>query len=109
MPHVPTDRCSTLHPSAIMWQTTDGRYAQLETIPHLSEDAVRARFDAQSWQRGRNRESYRQACGYLVTVRELYNRLDEYERWEQYLAGIREKYRTLRALKEEIAPAGLLD
>ncbi|MDQ6601923.1 MAG: hypothetical protein M3Z19_04270 [Chloroflexota bacterium] len=58
---------------------------------------------------GRQRESYRQACGYLVTVRELYDRLDEYERWERYLAGLREKYRTLRALKEEMATAGLLD
>jgi hypothetical protein len=58
---------------------------------------------------GRHRESYRQACGYLVTVRELYDRLDEYEGWEQYLAGLREKYRTLRALKEEMAAAGLLD
>ncbi|MGI8854725.1 MAG: SWIM zinc finger family protein [Thermomicrobiales bacterium] len=58
---------------------------------------------------GRHRESYRQACGYLVTVRELYDRLDEYEGWERYLAGLREKYRTLRALKEEMAAAGLLD
>ncbi|MDQ2786209.1 MAG: SWIM zinc finger family protein [Chloroflexota bacterium] len=58
---------------------------------------------------GRNRESYRQACGYLVTVRELYDRLDDYEGWEQYLAGLREKYRTLRALKEELTTAGLLD
>lgn len=58
---------------------------------------------------GRNRESYRQACGYLVTVRELYDRLDDYERWEQYLTGLREKYRTLRALKEEMATAGRLD
>ncbi|MHB8647461.1 MAG: hypothetical protein ACYDAR_16890 [Thermomicrobiales bacterium] len=58
---------------------------------------------------GRHRESYRQACGYLVIVRELYDRLDEYERWEQYLSGLREKYRTLRALKEEMTAAGLLD
>ncbi len=58
---------------------------------------------------GRQRESYRQACGYLVTVRELYDRLDEYERWERYLAGLQEKYRTLRALKEEMTTVGLLD
>lgn len=58
---------------------------------------------------GRNRESYRQACIYLVKVRDLYDGLDEYEQWERYLAGLREKHRTLRALKEEMAAAGLVD
>lgn len=58
---------------------------------------------------GRNRDAYRQAAGYLVTMRELYDRTDEYDRWERYLAALREKYRTLRALKEEMASAGLLD
>lgn len=57
----------------------------------------------------RGRENYRTACTHLVTVRELYDRLDEYERWERYLTGVREKYRTLRALKEEMTAAGLLD
>ncbi len=58
---------------------------------------------------GRNRESYRQACIYLIKVRDLYDGLDEYERWERYLARLREKHRPLRALKEEMAAAGLVD
>ena len=37
---------------------------------------------------GRHRESYRQACGYLITVRELYDRLDDYEGWEQLSCGV---------------------
>lgn len=56
----------------------------------------------------RNRAAYRQAAGYLATVRELYDRTDEYDRWEAYLAALRERYRTLRALKEEMAAADLL-
>ena len=79
----------------------------METIPQPSEDAVRARFDAQSWQR--ERENYRTACTYLGRIRDLCDAMDRYERWEQYFSGLREKYRTLRALKEEMAATGLLD
>jgi uncharacterized Zn finger protein len=57
----------------------------------------------------RGRENYRTACRYLGTVRDLYDGMDQYEAWIAYLTGLREKYRTLRALKEEMATAGLLD
>ena len=62
----------------------------METILQLSEDAIRARFDAQSWQCGRQYAR----DGSIVNA---------------HRQGMREKYRTLRALKEEMTTAGLLD
>lgn len=57
----------------------------------------------------RGRENYRIACTYLSKVRDLYDAMDQYEGWEAYLSGLREKHRALRALKEEMTTAGLLD
>ncbi|MGI8687039.1 MAG: SWIM zinc finger family protein [Thermomicrobiales bacterium] len=57
----------------------------------------------------RGRENYRTASAFLGKIRDLYDRMDQYEAWTAYLTGLREKYRTLRALKEEMAAAGLLD
>jgi len=57
----------------------------------------------------RGRDNYRTACTYLGKVRDLYDGLDQYEAWTAYLTGVREKHRALRALKEEMAAAGLLD
>lgn len=37
----------------------------------------------------------------------LHERLDENEAWASYVAALRERYRSLRALKEELALAGL--
>jgi uncharacterized Zn finger protein len=56
---------------------------------------------------GRNRGSYAEAARLLVTMREIYTDLREREAWEGYLQDLRDRYRTLRALKEEIAQAGL--
>ena len=57
----------------------------------------------------RGRENYRTACVYLGKIRDLYDGMDQYEAWTGYLSGLREKHRTLRTLKEEMAAAGLLD
>lgn len=56
----------------------------------------------------RGRESYQQAAQYLVRVRDLYNKLGESERWTTYITSIREKNRSLRALKEEMQAVGLI-
>lgn len=55
----------------------------------------------------RNRDSYRSACEYLVRVRDLYMTLGEERVWQQYRAQLQEQYKTLRALKEEMANAKL--
>jgi uncharacterized Zn finger protein len=57
-------------------------------------------------QRGRN--NYAQAAGYLRPVREAYLRLGElHNTWETLIANLREKYRNLPALREELDRAGL--
>ncbi len=44
---------------------------------------------------------------YLLRVRELYHRLGEEATWEKLIATIIVENRRLRALKEELAKAGL--
>ena len=55
----------------------------------------------------RDRKRYELACTYLVKVRALYEKLGEDEAWTGYVAALREQNRNLRALKEELADAGL--
>ncbi len=55
----------------------------------------------------RGRQNYQQAIEYLKRVRTLYERLGEREAWTTYIATLREHNRNLRALKEELANAGL--
>ncbi|HEX4946485.1 MAG TPA: SWIM zinc finger family protein [Blastocatellia bacterium] len=53
----------------------------------------------------RNRENYKQAAQYLKKVRKLFETLEAQEEWRMYLAGLRTKYSSLRALKEELERA----
>jgi catechol 2,3-dioxygenase-like lactoylglutathione lyase family enzyme len=55
----------------------------------------------------RERKNYQAACTYLVKVRALYEKLGEGEAWTTYITVLREQNRNLRALKEELANAGL--
>jgi hypothetical protein len=55
----------------------------------------------------RDRKNYQAACTYLVKVRALYEKLGEGETWTSYITALREQNRNLRALKEELANAGL--
>ncbi len=55
----------------------------------------------------RDRKRYELACTYLVKVRALYEKLGEGEAWTSYVTALREQTRNLRALKEELANAGL--
>jgi len=55
----------------------------------------------------RDRKRYELACTYLVKVRALYEKLGEGEAWTSYVTALREQNRNLRALKEELANAGL--
>jgi uncharacterized Zn finger protein len=54
----------------------------------------------------RNRDAYKSACDHLRKVRELSRRLHENGAWDDYLHGLRERYRPLRALREELDRAG---
>jgi hypothetical protein len=55
----------------------------------------------------RNRDGYQSACSHLRKVRDLSKRLRENGTWDEYVAGLRERYRPLRALREEMDKAGL--
>ncbi len=55
----------------------------------------------------RERKNYQAACTYLVKMRALYEKLGEGETWTSYITALREQNRNLRALKEELANAGL--
>ncbi len=55
----------------------------------------------------RGRQSYQQACTFLVKMRTLYEKLGENEAWTKYVTTLREQNRNLRALKEELTNAGL--
>jgi uncharacterized Zn finger protein len=55
----------------------------------------------------RERKNYQAACTYLVKMRTLYEKLGEREAWASYITLLREQNRNLRALKGELADAGL--
>ncbi|HEX5506185.1 MAG TPA: SWIM zinc finger family protein [Thermomicrobiales bacterium] len=55
----------------------------------------------------RGRENYRTAAGYLARVRDLHTRQGRDEEWRTTFAALRERHKSLRALKEELAAAGL--
>jgi uncharacterized Zn finger protein len=71
--------------------------AALEIYQHEAESLIE--------QRGRG--NYQEACSLLAKARPLYERLGETEAWEQYITQLRERHRSLRALKEELASAHL--
>jgi len=55
----------------------------------------------------RGRDNYQQACKYLARVRELYLDLHEDQVWEDCITELRERFRRLPALREELSKAGL--
>jgi uncharacterized Zn finger protein len=57
--------------------------------------------------RQRNRDAYRAACNHLKEARDLSKRLDENGTWTDYVAALRTRHRSLRALIEEMDLAGL--
>lgn len=55
----------------------------------------------------RGRDNYRVACDLLCKIRSLHRALGEDNAWTDYVTALRERTRALRALKEEMATAGL--
>ena len=68
---------------------------------NIYRDVVERLIDA------RGRENYQQACQHLLRMRDLQRKLGEDDVWERYLSDLRDRTRSLRALKEELAAAGL--
>jgi len=76
-----------------------------ETRPREAIELYRQHAEGLIAQRGR--QNYQAACRHLARMRTLYERLGEKEVWASYIAGLREQNKSLRALKEEMAKAGL--
>ena len=76
-----------------------------ETHPREAIELYRQRAERLIAQRGR--QNYQQACTFLAKMRALYEKLGERETWTSYVTALREQNRNLRALKEELANAGL--
>ncbi len=79
--------------------------AASETHPQAALDIYRQQAEILIEARGR--DNYRQACAYLIRVRDLYRRLSQESVWTGFIAGLRERHRRLPALKEELSKAGL--
>jgi catechol 2,3-dioxygenase-like lactoylglutathione lyase family enzyme len=76
-----------------------------ETRPREAIELYRQRAERLIVQRGR--QNYQQACTFLAKMRALYEKLGDGETWKGYVTALREQNRNLRALKEELANAGL--
>ena len=76
-----------------------------ETRPREARELYRQHAERLIAQRGR--QNYQEACTYLAKMRVLYEKLGESEAWTSYIMALREQNRNLRALKEELAAAGL--
>ena len=55
----------------------------------------------------RGRENYQQAAGYLTQVKHLYEKQGREAEWNAYITTLRNKNKSLRALKEELEKQGL--
>lgn len=55
----------------------------------------------------KSRGSYQQAAQYLLKVRKLHAKQKQEAEWTAYITALRERYPTLRALKDELNKAGL--
>ncbi|MEO8953673.1 MAG: SWIM zinc finger family protein [Ktedonobacteraceae bacterium] len=98
-------------------QTSGYGYSAITTVLQVAEVAEKSKPLAaiDIYQRQveqliaqRNRGSYHTACTYLVKIRSLYTQLHESETWTSYLTSLRDKYSSLRALRDEMVAAGVL-
>jgi len=76
-----------------------------ETRPREAVELYLQRAERLIAQRGR--QNYQQACAFLAKMRALYEKLGDSESWTSYVTALREQNRNLRALREELANAGL--
>lgn len=83
------------------------RVAQAAEETHMDEAIqIYARVvEALIEQRGR--ENYQQAVAYVSQMKQLYQKMEREKTWETYLVGLRTRYKSLRALKEELERKGL--
>jgi hypothetical protein len=82
--------------------------AQAVEVPRPHEAIRQYQLLAEELIRQRSRGSYAEAARLLLQVRKLYHGLGEEERWQQIFQAIRQDYRRLPALMDELHRAGLM-
>ena len=55
----------------------------------------------------RGRDNYRQACEYLTSMGNIYQKIGQSTVWTDYIMSLRAKYKNLPALRDEMAMAKL--
>lgn len=82
-----------------------------ETVTETHPDGAREIYarEAERLIAQKKREAYAEAARHLARVRDLFDRTDRFDDWLAYRDDLRQRYRTLRALREEMESAGLLD
>lgn len=73
--------------------------------PQAALDIYRRRVEQLINARGRG--NYQTAAGLLVRVRDLYRRQDDHDAWLKYITRLRQEYKRLPALQDEMKKAGL--
>jgi uncharacterized Zn finger protein len=73
--------------------------------PQAALDIYRRRVEMLIDARGRG--NYQAAASLLVRVRDLYRRQDDHDTWLKYITHLRQEYRRLPALQDEMNKAGL--
>lgn len=105
----PRKRTSTW-PGTLMW----GWNPSLELKVAAAAEASRPEAAIDIYRRAaerriehRNRGGYREACGLLAKVKELQRGLARGATWDAYVADLRQRHKSLRALMQELETAGL--
>jgi len=75
--------------------------------PHPREALAIYRSHAEALVNQQGRDNYRGACRILTRMRDIYQTTGEPELWTAYITELRERFRRLRAFKEELGVAGL--
>jgi uncharacterized Zn finger protein len=55
----------------------------------------------------RQRTAYREAAGYLAEVKKIYTRAGRADEWQRYISTLRESYKRLPALQQELEAKNL--
>lgn len=81
--------------------------AKAAEATHPREAIAIYKTQAEGFITARDRKNYAVAASYLKRVRDLYLELKAKKEWDIYITNLKEKNRSLRALKDELASIGL--
>ena len=108
MEHTPAPAFSGYHyRSEAASSTYQARVAEAAEESYPDETLRLYKSVVQKLVDGRGRENYQQATGYLTRIKRLYQKQERDAEWERYITNLRNRNKSLRALKEELDKRGL--